>query len=56
MNTEVLDFQANNFICEATGCFEKATDKIVLKVGNLGAISLLLCRDCVAKFQEVRQT
>ncbi|HEY7571453.1 MAG TPA: hypothetical protein VH796_08790 [Nitrososphaeraceae archaeon] len=53
MNTEVLDLQINNFVCEATGCFEKATDKIVVKVGSLGAISLLLCRNCVAKFQEV---
>jgi hypothetical protein len=42
--------------CEAAGCYSKATDKIVVKVGNLGVISLLLCRDCVAKFQEVQQT
>jgi hypothetical protein len=45
-----------NVTCEAAGCYSKATDKIVVKVGNLGAISLLLCRDCVAKFQEVQQT
>lgn len=43
-------------VCEATDCFEQATDTIMVKVGNLGAISLLLCRDCVAKFREVQQT
>ena len=26
-------------VCEATGRFEKATNNIVIKVGNLGAIS-----------------
>ena len=43
-------------ICEATGCFKKVTDRIAVKVGNLGAISLLVCSDCVPKFQEVEQT
>jgi hypothetical protein len=52
MNTEELDFQVNNLICEASGCFKKATDKIVVKAGNVGAISLLLCKDCIPKFQE----
>jgi hypothetical protein len=52
MNKEILNFQVNNLICEATGCFKKATDTIVVKAGNLGAISLLLCRDCIPKFQE----
>jgi hypothetical protein len=42
-------------VCEATGCFEKATNNIVIKVGNLGAISLLLCSNCVPKFQEVER-
>ena len=56
MNTEVLDFQVNNPICEATGCLEKATDKIMVKVGSLGVITLLLCSNCVPKFQEVEQT
>jgi hypothetical protein len=56
MNTEVLDFQINNCICEANGCFKNATDKIALRVGTLGTITLFVCRDCVAKFQEVQQT
>ena len=37
--------------CEAVGCYSKATDRIIVKVGNLGAITLLLCSNCVTKFQ-----
>jgi hypothetical protein len=47
---------ANNFICEATDCFEKATNKVVIKVGSLGVITLLLCSNCVPEFQEVELT
>jgi hypothetical protein len=47
---------ANNLIYEAAGCFEKATDKIAIKVGSLGVITLLLCSNCVPKFQDVEQT
>ena len=39
-------------VCESIGCFKKATERIAIKVGNLGAISLLLCDGCVAKFQD----
>jgi hypothetical protein len=53
MDSNHNDLELNNFMCEATGCFEKATDEIVVKVGNLGAISRLLCSDCVPKFPEV---
>ena len=42
-------------LCEQPAVSKKATDRIVIKVGNLGAISLLLCRDCIPKFQEVEQ-
>jgi hypothetical protein len=56
MSKGILDLQVNKTICEAVGCFENATDRIVVKAGNLGTISLLLCRDCVPKFQEVQQT
>jgi len=48
--------QGHNIICEASGCSAEATDKIAVKVGTLGVISLLLCNNCVSKFQEVRQT
>ena len=42
-------------ICDASGCSKKATVRIAVEVGNLGAISLMLCRDCIPKFQEVEQ-
>jgi hypothetical protein len=41
--------------CEAAGCFAKATARIAVKVGNLGAIPLQLCSNCVTKFQEAEQ-
>jgi hypothetical protein len=41
-----------NIICEAAGCYAKATDKIKVRAGPLGVISLLVCSDCVTKFQE----
>jgi hypothetical protein len=50
MNNEVLHLQANNVICEGYGCFNKATTKINVKVGQLGTIPLDLCADCVKKF------
>jgi hypothetical protein len=43
--------EINNSICEAVGCSSKATDKIVVKVGTLGIISLLVCSNCIGKFQ-----
>ena len=46
-NTEL-----NNLTCEAVGCFARATNTIEVKVGTLGAITLLLCSDCISKFQE----
>ena len=52
MTKEVLDFQVNNGICEAVGCFARATTKIKVKVGQLGSISLDLCNDCIGKFNE----
>lgn len=45
-----------NVTCEAAGCDSKARDKVIVKVGNLGVITLLLCSNCVPKFQEVEQT
>ncbi|MGA9840923.1 MAG: hypothetical protein WBP64_03705 [Nitrososphaeraceae archaeon] len=55
MDNNYTDADANNLICEATGCFEKATNNIPIKVGSLGVITLLLCSNCVPKFQEVEQ-
>ena len=50
MNNEVLDSQVNNSICEGYGCFNKATTKINVKVGQLGTILLEVCIDCIGKF------
>ncbi len=52
MNNEVLHLQVNNVICEGYGCFKKATTKINVQVGQLGAIPLDLCTDCMKKFDE----
>jgi hypothetical protein len=56
MGNNYNDADVINPICEATGCFEKATNNIPIKVGSLGIITLLLCSNCVPKFQEVEQT
>ncbi|MGA7898590.1 MAG: hypothetical protein WCA39_06965 [Nitrososphaeraceae archaeon] len=46
------DLETNNSICEAAGCFARATNKIRVKAGAQKVISLLLCNGCVTKFQE----
>jgi hypothetical protein len=46
------DSQINTDICEAAGCFSKATEEISVKVGNLGIMHLLLCKNCVNKFED----
>lgn len=43
--------EVNNLICEAVGCVARATDKIRVKAGAQKAISLLLCNECISKFQ-----
>jgi hypothetical protein len=50
MSKEVMELQVYNTICEAVGCFEKATAKINVKVGNLGSVSLDVCPHCIRKF------
>ena len=52
MTKEALNLQVNNGICEAYGCFQKATTKISVKVGQLGSISLDLCANCTEKFHD----
>lgn len=52
MNINNNDTELNSFICEAVGCSARATNTIEVKVGTLGIISLLLCNDCISKFQE----
>jgi transposase-like protein len=41
----------NNIICEAMGCYYKATNKITLSIGYRETISLFVCAKCRSKFQ-----
>ena len=45
-------------ICEAVGCYEAATEAIIVSAGKFGAISLYLCHNCsITKFQStIKQT
>ncbi len=36
-------------VCQAVGCFARATDTIKVEAGNQRVISLLLCGECVPK-------
>jgi hypothetical protein len=58
MDNEYNDLDINKNICQAVGCFAKATDKIALKGGTFGIISVLVCRNCIGKFQDngIRET
>ena len=42
----------NSSVCEAAGCFCKATVMIEVKVGERGIIPLSLCNKCVGKFED----
>lgn len=46
----------NNNVCEAAGCFAKATVIIEVKVGEQGNIPLSLCSKCVIKFEDESST
>jgi hypothetical protein len=52
MSQQMIEEDVNNGICEAVGCFEKATNKINVKVGQEGVILLHLCEGCVNKFKK----
>jgi hypothetical protein len=41
-----------NGICEAVGCSNKARINLAVRVGQERHIQLLLCNDCVSKFEE----
>jgi hypothetical protein len=51
-HNQSLDLVSNNSICEAVGCFQKATIDIEVKVGQEKEITLSLCKDCVKKFED----
>jgi hypothetical protein len=48
---QIFDLLSDNVICEAAGCFEKATIDIEVRVGQGEKITLNLCKDCVKKFK-----
>jgi hypothetical protein len=50
MNKETSFSNLNKNTCEAIGCLAKATIKIPVQVGQLGIISLHVCKDCLSKF------
>jgi hypothetical protein len=50
ISNNIIHIQDNNVICEANGCYEKATIEIKLDVGQFGKISLFLCANCIPKF------
>jgi hypothetical protein len=52
MNQDYDDTDINKNICEAVGCFAKATDKIALEGGTRGIISVLVCKNCIRKFRD----
>ena len=54
MDKYTYDLELNNAICEAVECYARATEKIEVRAGPQKVISLLLCNDCLSKFQEVR--
>ncbi len=57
MSQESVDPTLNNSnVCEATGCFAKATVLIEVKVGEKGNIPLSLCSKCVIKFEDESST
>ena len=50
MSENTISSEIYNVICEAYGCYAKATTEISVKVGELGTISLRVCKDCENKF------
>jgi hypothetical protein len=57
MSQENIDPIVNNSsVCEAAGCFAKATVMIEVKVGERGIIPLSLCSKCVNKFEDESAT
>ncbi|MGA9170933.1 MAG: hypothetical protein WCF03_01870 [Nitrososphaeraceae archaeon] len=49
-SNSILSYDDDSAICEALGCYSKATGKITLKVGSKGTITLFLCESCKPRF------
>ena len=54
MSENTIPTEIYNVICEAYGCYAKATTEISVKVGQQGTISLLLCKECINRFTDKR--
>ena len=54
MSENTISSEIYNVICEAYGCYAKATTEISVKVGQQGTISLLLCKECINRFTDKR--
>jgi hypothetical protein len=52
MYQNTISSKVNKNICEASGCFAKATKNVEVQIGKQGTIALHLCGRCVAKFQD----
>jgi hypothetical protein len=51
MHQQCTESVLNNAnVCEAMNCFAEATIQIEVRVGQLGTITLSLCKNCVNKF------
>lgn len=46
----IIRSEINKKMCEALGCFAKATTEVSVPVINLGMIKLTVCNDCKPKF------
>ena len=44
--------EINNLICEGIDCKRSASEKIIIKAGKYGHISLFLCKNCIRIFKE----
>ena len=44
MSQGTISAEVNKRLCEAVGCFAESITEIKVKVGELGTISLLLCK------------
>ena len=53
MNSKILslNLKDKDIVCEATGCYEKATKKVKVSAGKFGEISILVCKKCIHKFK-----
>ncbi len=49
-NTSEVQLEHNEVVCEAIGCYAKATTTVAIRVGTKGSIFLNLCANCRPRF------